>query len=254
MRTFEMEITVPEVNGGRCVPIPESELECRIDPSTFAGAWIEEYEPTSGKQKMTLDLYQDAKAKDRLHAFTCMTIDPSIKDGKMVYKKGLPIIANFSYSQWAKMLKDYNPSRNSRVMIRTEYACRNLFIIKNLIESGYKIADAWREVCDDSKNIGHYYDVNYARNDPKNDYEPTGSSEICGFCDLGNAWKFIAEDPWEEHSWDETPAPCEEGTGFWVAGGFCKRSGSFGPVAELWYWSYKYYNYPLNGVAMLAMD
>lgn len=150
MRTVEMEITVPEVNGGRCVPIPESELECRIDPSTFAGAW--------------------------------------------------------------------------------------------------------REVCDDSKNIGHYYDVNYARNDPKNDYEPTGSSEICGFCDLGNAWKFIAEDPWEEHSWDETPAPCEEGTGFWVAGGFCKRSGSFGPVAELWYWSYKYYNYPLNGVAMLAMD
>ena len=57
MKALEMKIAVPEVNGGRCVPakmkdghalakleigenktssITESELECRINPNTFA--------------------------------------------------------------------------------------------------------------------------------------------------------------------------------------------------------------------------
>lgn len=275
MKALEMKIAVPEVNGERCIPakmkdghalakleigenktssITESELECRIDPNTFAGAWIEEYEPTSGKQLMTLNLYQDAKEKCRLHVFTCMTIDPSIKDGKLVYKKGLPIIAKFPYKQWEKMMKDYNPSRNSRAMTRTEFACRNLFIIQRLVESGYEIAEAWKAVCDDSKMIGHYYNFNFGCNDHQNDYEPTGSSEVCGFCDLGNAWKFIAEDPWEEYPWNETPSPYGEGTGFWCVGGYCKYSASLGPVADMWHFLYTYYNRELNGVGMIALD
>lgn len=243
MITLEMKITIPEVKGGRCVwaemkdgyilakfeieeneeknensSISESELECRIDPNIFVGECLE-HQPTTPRQKETLALYQEAKAKGRLHAFTCMTVDPSVKDGKLVYQKGLPIKTGFSQRQWAKMLKEYNPSRNSRQMTRTEYACRNLFLIQRLVESGYKIEEAWRAVCDDSREIGHYYNSDNA----KGDFEPTGSREVCGFCDLANAWKFIAEDSWEEAG------------GFWAAGGGCFCNSYYYPVAGLFH-------------------
>lgn len=218
MRTLEMKIAIPEVNGGRCVAvemkegyvlakfeigenethdISESELECRIDPNSFTGAWLEhklKHHYGSRPEEELLSIYQEAKAKDRLHAFTCMTIDPSVKDGKLVYKKGLPTITGFSKKQWEKMLKDYNPKRNSRQMTQTEYACKSLYLIQKLVESGYEINDAWKTVCDNSRMIGHYLNSN----NHKNDLEPTGSREICGFCDLGNTGKLLAKDPWEE--------------------------------------------------------
>lgn len=261
MITLEMKIAIPEVKGGRCVlaemkdgyilakfeieengeknensSIPKSELECRIDPNIFAGEWLE-HQPTTQRQKETLTLWQEAKAKGRLHAFTCMTIDPSVKDGKLVYQKGLPISTGLSQRQWAKLLKEYNPSRNSRQMTRTEYACRNLFLIQRLVESGYKIEEAWRAVCDDSKNIGHYRNSDNA----KGDFEPTGSREVCGFCDLGNVWKFIAEDSWDEAG------------GFWAAGGNYNDDCDNYPVAVLYHFlnvgdGYRY------GVGMLALD
>lgn len=261
MRTLEMKIAIPEVKGGRCVStemkdgyilakfeieeeteknetfsISESELECKIDPNIFAGAWLE-HQPTTRRQEETLTLYQDAKAKGRLHTFTCMTIDTSVKDGKLVYQKGLPIKTGFSQNQWAKMLKDYNPSRNSRQMTRTEYACRNLFLIQKLVESGYKIDEAWKAVCDDSRKIGHYRNSD----NPKYDFEPTGSREVCGFCDLGNSWKFLAEDPWEEAG------------GFWIASGNYDNNSYCGSVAELGRnYDVDYCNY--DGVGMLALD
>lgn len=257
MRTLEMKIAIPEVKGGRCVSaemkdgyilakfeieenetstISDSELECKIDPSIFAGAWLE-HQPTTIRQEETLTLYQDAKAKGRLHTFTCMTIDASVKDGKLVYQKGLPIKTGFSQNQWAKMLKDYNPSRNSRQMTRTEYACRNLFLIQRLVESGYEIDEAWKEVCDDSRKIGHYSNSD----NPKYDFEPTGSREVCGFCDLGNAWKLLAEDPWEEAG------------GFWAAGGVYDDGSGDYPVAGLDHYDDVDYDY-YDGVGMLALD
>lgn len=257
MGTLEMKITIPEVKDGRCVstemkdgyilakfeieenetlPISESELECKIDPSIFAGAWLE-HQPTTRRQEETLTLYQDAKAKGRLHTFTCMTIDTSVKDGKLVYQKGLPIKTGFSQNQWAKMLKDYNPSRNSRQMTRTEYACRNLFLIQRLVESGYEIDEAWKAVCDDSRKIGRYRNSD----NPKYDFEPTGSREVCGFCDLGNTWKFLAEDPWEEAG------------GFWSAGGGYYCYSENGPVAYLGHCDSVDDDCNL-GVGMIALD
>lgn len=229
MRTLEMKIAIPEVKGGQCVStemkdgyilakfeILESELECRIDPNLFEGEWLN-HQPTTQRQKETLNLYLDAKVNGRLHTFTCMTIDPSVEDGKLVYQKGLPIKTGFSQNQWAKMLKDYNPSRNSRQMTLTEYACRNLFLIQKLVKSGYEIEDAWKAVCDDSRKIGHYRNSD----NHKHDFEPTGSREVCGFCDLGNAWKFLAEDPWDEAG------------GFWVVAGSYNHCSSVFPVADV---------------------
>lgn len=258
MKRLEVKTAIPEIKGGRCISakvkdgyiptvfeieeegeynlISQSELECRIDPNIFAGVWLE-HQPTTRRQKETLDLYLDAKAKGRLHTFTCMTIDPSVKDGKLVYQKGLPIKTGFSQRQWAKMLKEYNPSRNSRQMTRTEYACRNLLLIQRLVESGYEIEEAWKNICDDSKKIGHYRNSD----NPKGTFEPTGSREVCGFCDLGNAWKLIAEDPWEEAG------------GFWAAGGYYDDYSDYDPVAGLFHVSCVYDDYDC-GVGMLALD
>ena len=260
MSTLEMKIAI-EVKGGRCVlaemkdgyilekfeieengeknensSISESELERRIDPNIFAGEWLE-HQPTTPRQKETLTLYKEAKDKGRLHAFTCMAIDPSVKDGKLVYQKGLPIKTGFSQKQWAKMLKEYNPSRNSRQMTRTEYACRNLFIIQKLVEFGYKIEEAWRAVCDDSREIGHYCNSDNA----KGYFEPTGSREVCGFYDLANAWKFVAMDSWEKAG------------GFWAAGGNYDCYSYNYPVADLRHYYDVDYVY-CSGVGLLALD
>lgn len=263
MRTLEMKITIPEVKGGRCVvstemkdgyiivkfeieeekeknetsSIFESELECRIDPSTFAGEWLN-HKPTTWMQREILNLYLNAKNKNMLHAFTCMTIDPAVVDGKLVYQKGLTIKTGLSQNQWVKMLKAYNPSRNSRQMTRTEYACRNLFIIQNLVESGCEIAEAWEAVCDDSKNIGHYRNSDNA----KNYFEPTGSREVCGFTDLGNAWKFIAADPWDNIG------------GYWVAGGNYGSYSDSNPVANSMHYEYVDDDLVTYCVGMLALD
>ena len=256
MRTWEMKIANLEVNSGRCIStegyiltnttkskmgenetssISKSELECRIDPNIFAGAWLE-HQPTTERQKETLDLYWDAKAKGRLHAFTCMTIDASVKDGKLVYQKGLPIKIGFSQRQWAKMLKDYNPSRNSRQIARTEYVCRNMYIIWKLVESGYEIAEAYEMVCDNSSKIGHYGNSD----NPKNDFEPTGSRKVVGFCDLGNVQKLIAEDPWEKTG------------GFWFGSGCYGGNGRYTPISNLFHDYYVDYddNYSVGVIAM----
>lgn len=255
MRKLEMKIAIPEVKGGRLTSTElkdgyilakfeigenhfssKSEMECRIDPTIFEGEWLKHH-PTTQKQKETLALYQDAKANGRLHAFTCMTVDPSIKDGKLVYQKGLPPAVGVSQIRWLRMLEEYDPSRNSRQMTKTEYACRNLFIIQKLVESGCEIEEAWIAVCDDSKKIGHYRN----QDKPKDDFELTGTREVCGFCDLANTWKFLAKDPWDED--DAT----------WTAGGSCNCDSSNSSVATLRKLYYEFDIMP-DGVAELALD
>ena len=247
---LEMKIDVPDVKGGRCISaemqngyilakyeIGVEMLECRIDPSSFTGEWLD-HKPSSRRQMETKKLYTDAKEKGRLHAFTCMKMDASVSNQRLLYQKGLPIKTGFSQRQWEKMLKDYNPGRNSRQMTRTEYVCRNLFLIQKLVESGLEISKAWESICDDSKNIGHYRNAY----NPKNKLEPTGSREIvCGFMDLANVWKFIAEDPWEKTG------------GFWAAGGSYYAFSDSYPVADLIHNS-DVLSTSYEGVGMIALD
>ena len=263
MTTVEMKIKIPKVNGGRLISaemrdgylltkfeigenltysISESELECRIDPNTFEGEWLE-HKPTTKRQKEMLALYQDAKAKDRLHAFTCMTIDASVENEKVLYKKGLEPETSLSILQWENLFKACYPSRNSRLMTRTEYVCRNLFLIRRMVEvGGYKIEDAWESVCDDSKRIGNY--CNSEKRENKSCYEPTGSREVCGFYDLANAYKLLAKDPWEKND------------GYLLASGGSYYSYSdHCPVAAMKNLDIEEYDDELDGcVGMLALD
>ena len=64
---------------------------------------------------------------------------------------------------------------------------------------------------------------------------------MCGFCDLANAWKFIAEDSWEEAG------------GFWAAGGDYNYFSYDCPVADLSH-NNNVDNNNNHGVGMLALD
>lgn len=75
------------------IMLTQSEFERRIDPLAFQldADWLK-YEPRTDRQKQTKELFLDARVKGRLHAFTCMAIDPSFDPitGKLVYQPGLP--------------------------------------------------------------------------------------------------------------------------------------------------------------------
>lgn len=89
----------------------------------------------------------------------------------------------------------------------------------------------------DSRKIG-YYDSSY---NAKHCLQPTGSREVCGFFDLGNAWKFIAKDPWDEIG------------GFCITGGdYSDDSRCYSVANQIHYFdvTYKY----SDGVGVLALD
>ena len=74
-----------------------------------------------------------------------------------------------------------------------------------LVAKGWTCCEAWDAICNDSKNLGHYRNSHNA----KHQFEDTGSREICGFFDLANTYKILAED--------------KEAGGFWLAGGYYRN-------------------------------
>ena len=70
-------------------------------------------------------------------------------------------------------------------------------------------------MCCDSSELGHYRNSKKARHG----FEPTGSREICGLCDLANVYKILA--------WDN------EDDCLWFAGGSCVCRGDNNPLAKL---------------------
>lgn len=207
---------------GKKIVIPNrimpKELERRIDPWTFPmdAKWLQ-HVPQNATQKEIKDLFLDARAKGRLHAFTCMAIDISYneKTGKLRYKKGWFPETGHSYDWWVNMLANFAPHRNSRPMTKTEYACKCLFLIWKLVEEcKLRIDEAWHAVCNRSNKfiankpapcqdtfISDEYNFARRSNLPyyKDGLFATGrTTGICGFHDLGGVYKLLAKDPWEK--------------------------------------------------------
>ena len=89
-------------------------------------------------------------------------------------------------------------------------------LIKKLVEEGKSVEWAWNAVCNDSKKLGHYWNCE----DAKHEFEPIGSRCICGFYDLANTYKILAED--------------KEAGGFWLAGGYYFNYSDYCPLAGLY--------------------
>jgi hypothetical protein len=193
-----------------------------------------QHEPTTPMEKEFKKLLIDAIRKG-VKNFYRPVMDPSFTDNGIAYVVGKEPAVGKSYNWWEKMAEKYDSSRNSRLGTRLEYVAFLGVLIKKLIEEGKAVEWAWNAVCNDSKELGHYWNSENA----KNEFEPTGSRCICGFYDLANTYKILAED--------------EEAGGFWLAGGVYVLNGFNGPLADLGHNTYRFYGYD-NCVGWLVLS
>ena len=154
--------------------------------------------------------------KNGLQDFWCPIYAPSFDDnGCICYEPGKMPAVGMSYNWWSRMAKLFCPECGSRLGNRVKYTAFIAIIIKELVASGWKVDDAWSAVRNDSKKLGHYRNSQ----DAKHNFEPTGSREVCGWYDLGNCYKILAED--------------EETGGFLLAGGRYFGDSYNAPLASL---------------------
>ncbi len=172
------------------------------------------YKPTTPLQ-MWLKRTLKASIKAGLKDFRRPAMDPSFKDDKVVYEAGLMPATGKSCNWWRENAKKFMPERNSRLGTVTEYAAFLGVLIKYLINKmGYTVSQAWKAVCDDSKELGHYWNSENA----KRSFEATGSRLIGLFYDLANTCKILSND---------------DGSGFLLASGYYKFVSNFCPLADM---------------------
>ena len=121
---------------------------------------------------------------------------------------------------WVPPAKEF--MQNSRLGTRYEYVAFLGVLIKKLVEKGWTVTKAWNAMCTDSKELGHYWNSDNA----KRAFEDTGSREVCGFYDLANTCKILAED--------------KEVGGFWLAGGSYFNNSDFFTLADILHYNYCY--------------
>lgn len=232
--TTEIEIKVSGTKVTNAMVMPDGTCKLTIEMTNAVSnvtevkdntfVWVEasklrlhdefmQYKPkTDEERKFKLLL---AKAiKSGLMDFRRPKGDPSFNKGGICYEYGKAPAVGKSYNWWNQVAKKFKPEYNSRLGTKTEYVAFLGVLIKQLVEIGWSIEKAWDAVCNDSKELGHYWDSKNA----KHDYESTGCREICGFYDLANCFKILAED--------------EGASGFWIAGGYYGSNSCHCPLAD----------------------
>ena len=133
-----------------------------------------------------------AAIKLGLEDFRAQRMDPSFdEEGNICYKAGMKPAVGKSAKWWDEKAKEFMPEKDSRLGITKKRIAFLGLLIKYLIEEkGYKVSDAWKAVCNQSKDLGHYYDSENA----KHVFEPTGSRSIGGWYDLVNTCKITVDD------------------------------------------------------------
>ena len=190
------------------------------------------YEPTTDYQWRFKRLLTEAINRG-LSDFWRPKQDPSLKKPKAplfgVVPRGFENIVyfefevrkkpaiGFHYNWWEKKSKQYLPERGSRLGTKTEYVAFLGVLIKIMVASGWSVSKAWFAVCDNSRELGHYWNSKNS----KHGIELTGSREVCGFCDLANTYKIL------HHG--------VEFNSFWVAGGSYNDNSYNSPLANLRY-------------------
>ena len=144
-------------------------------------------------------------------------MDPSFTEDGIEYVAGKKPAVGKSYNWWFDTAKKYDPSHNSRLGTRLEYRAFLGVLIKKLVEEVKSVKWAWNAVCNDSKELGNYWDTQ----DVNHELELTGSKYICGFYDLANTYKFLSEDV--------------ENGGYWLASGSYDYFSNIYPIADACY-------------------
>lgn len=206
------------------VLVPASELSLTDDFMCYA--------PVIGREKAFKELLTKV-IKSGVSDFYRPKLDPSFDfQGNICYLAGRKPAVGKSYNWWKREAEKFCPGRNSRLGTKSEYVAFLGVLLKNLVASGWSINDAWNAVCKNSRKLGHYWDSKGALEH----LEPTGSREICGFCDLGNTHKILAELV----------------VGFWRVGGDYDSYGYEYPLANLDY--YRFGNADCDSVGWLVLE
>lgn len=174
--------------------------------------------PRTKNEKEAKKLITEA-IKAKVKNFYRPKYDPSFitDDGEDIcFVAGKMPAVGETYEWWYAAAKKYSPLRNSRLGTRLEYGAFLGVLIKKLVESGKTVKWAWNAVCNDSKELGHYWNSENA----KDDFEFTGSRCICGFYDLANTWKILSEDSLNDDA-------------FWLAGGLYSHASTLLPLADI---------------------
>lgn len=191
--------------------------------------------PCSDEERTFKKLLEEV-IKSGLKDFYRPVCDPSLdKAENICYVSDAKPAVGKSYNWWKENAKQFCPERGSRLGTKKEYIAFLGILIKKLSKSGWSVAGAWNAVCNDSKELGHYWNSPNA----KYEFEPTNSRKVCGFYDLANAYKILSED--------------EEGSGFWLAGGCYNCYGNFLPLDDLGHFNFCYGDYD-HSVGWLVLE
>jgi hypothetical protein len=212
----EEMLTLQEVPGSSKTVIP-ARLVLRIDAESLSKTdKFLTYQPKTPREEETKERILaaiDAGVKNYYRP----VMDPSFtKDDEGIFFKSQswPAVGK-SYRWWEKAAKEYAPERNSRLGTDLEYAAFLGVFIKKLASKCKSIEWAWNVVCNDSRELGHYWNSDASGRH----YEPTGSRGSCGFYDLANTTKILA---------------CEADTDkFCLAGGNFLNDGWDDPIANI---------------------
>lgn len=182
------------------------------------------YKPQTEEQKR-LKKSLEQGIKEGLTDFRRPIMDPSIdEDGKITFKAGnKPAVGKNSY-WWEENAKAFMPEKDSRQGILKEYDAFLGTLIKYLVnEENWSVEDAWTAVCDDSKELGHYWNSENA----KHTFEPTGSRPVGKWNDLANTYKIVGNSE----------------TGFSLCGGIFSDVSDVFPLADVFA-----DNFPIDGL------
>ena len=113
------------------------------------------------------------------------------EEGNIYFKAGMKPAVGKSPNWWKENAKKFMPEKGSRLGTTKERIAFLGLLIRYLIEEkGYTVSNAWKAVCDQSKDLGHYWDSENA----KHDFEDTGSRRVGEWYDLANTCKITVDD------------------------------------------------------------
>lgn len=193
------------------------------------------HEPESDGQTKFKEMLTEA-IKSGLSDFRAQRMDATLDEyDRIYYQKGKKPEFNKSANWWKKNAKKFMPEKESRLGTIKERIAFLGLLIKYLIEErGYIVSDAWKAVCDQSKDLGHYRDSK----DAKNKFEFTGSRQVGDWYDLANTSKIIIND--------------DEASGFSLIGGDFYNYGEDYPLADVnsIYGSFVDYSYSTGWIVL----
>ncbi|MCI8361938.1 MAG: hypothetical protein HFJ41_02095 [Clostridia bacterium] len=187
------------------------------------------HEPETEEQRKFKNALISA-IKSGLSDFRAQRMDACFdEEGNICFKAGMkPAVGKLSANDWKRVAKEFLPEKGSRLGTTKERIAFLGLLIKYLIEEkGYTVSNAWKAVCNQSRDLGHYADSE----NPKRNFEDTGSRQVGEWCDLGNTFKITEDD---------------EAGGFSLVGGDYVCNGDYFPLAGVFSVFYPIIEYDLS--------